>query len=63
MQCMNHDCQSMKTSVYETRATPAIVYRRRRCLACGWMFVSAEVVAPDQKMPVDIRQQRKQEAA
>ena len=59
MQCVNDDCASLTTRVYETRATPAVVYRRRKCLACGWLFVSAEVVAPEQKMPIDTRQQRK----
>ena len=63
MQCVNDACNSTATRVYETRATPAVVYRRRKCLACGWLFVSAEVVAPEQKMPLDTRQQRKSEAA
>ena len=59
MQCVNDDCNSASTRVYETRATPAVVYRRRCCPDCGWKFISAEVVAPEQKMPIDTRQHRK----
>jgi len=59
MQCVNDECESLATRVYETRATPAVVYRRRCCPECGWKFVSVEVLAPEQKMPDDGRRRAK----
>jgi len=58
MQCVNDDCESLATKVVETRATPAVIHRRRKCACCGWSFVSVEVLSPDQKMPLDDRRSR-----
>ena len=59
MQCINDHCDGLTTKVVETRATLAVVHRRRKCVSCGWSFISIEVLAPDQKMPLDDRRSRR----
>ena len=61
MQCINDECNSLTTRVYETRATLAAVYRRRKCLACGAAYVSVEVVSPAQTIPESMRKTKRQE--
>ena len=63
MQCVNDACESMKTSVYETRATPAVVYRRRKCMDCGCKFISIEVLSPVQEIPQSARVPKSKETA
>ena len=59
MQCVNEECGSLTTKVYESRSTPLMNYRRRICPVCKWTFVSVEVLEPEQKIPRKAARERK----
>jgi len=62
MQCINDDCDSMKTMAVETYKTPAAVYRVRKCPKCGTRYTTNEVLARDQTIPEKIRQVKRRTA-
>ena len=58
MNCPNCDHPSPK--VEETRKTPEVIWRVRRCQSCGWRVTTKEIWAPEdeQSIPDYIRRPR-----
>lgn len=52
MKCPN--CKG-KTKVEESRGTPDIFYRVRKCVECGWRVTTEERFADNQSIPQSIR--------
>lgn len=53
MNCPN--CDAPRVPVEETRSTPHLIYRVRRCTLCGWRVTTHETYADDQAIPKAIR--------